>query len=75
MKINKTGNSTTEITLNSGTVVLVSYSTAVACKTASGERFKTEAKWSVTTSKHITQFFGSKDIETKPQSYFDELLG
>jgi hypothetical protein len=55
--------------------VLFSYNTPVAClDRKTGERFKTETKWSRTTSKHINQWFTDANVETKPQEFFDNLL-
>lgn len=53
--------------------ILVSYETPVAAK-INGSFFKTDKKWSKTTSKHINSFFDGGKAEEKPQSFFDNLL-
>ena len=69
----------TELELN-GTLILFSYKTPVACLVLEPEnggwhQYKTDKKWSVTTSRHINKWnprggaFG-----LKPQEYFDNLL-
>jgi hypothetical protein len=60
----------TELTLNDGTQVLFSYQTPVACW-KDGEFFKTDKKWSNTTTRHINKW--THLATAKPQSYFDEL--
>lgn len=50
-----------------GVTVLYSYSNPVACK---GEMcYKTEVKFTPTTSKHINKW-GAGSFETKPQDFF-----
>lgn len=64
--------------------LLVSYQTPVAVRLfsdtqmESGEivpagTYRTEKKWSVTTSQHINRWAGTRVRETLPQTYFDEL--
>jgi len=76
MKVNSIGSNQTEITLSNGTIVLVSYSTPVACFIPGEGYYRTEQKWSVTTSKHINAWI--KDVDSpvllRPQSFFDELV-
>lgn len=64
--------------------VLFSYETPVACImyndelswSAPHKAYKTEKQWSRTTSKHINSWLKYyDDVEVKPQSFFDELLG
>lgn len=55
MKLNNLGNNKTEFHLDNGAVVFFSYNTPVAAQLAGGGFIKTSKKWSVTTSKHITQ--------------------
>ena len=76
MKLNRTGNSSTEITLDNGTVILFSYDTAVAAFVPADKRYyRTNRFYSRTTSKHLNQFLCSSygTIEVDP-SYFDTLL-
>lgn len=78
MKITtKGGANYTELQLN-GATILVSYKTPVAAVIL-GRFYKTEKKWSSTTSRHIGKFFRNfdfkyEDIIFKPQSFFDDLL-
>jgi hypothetical protein len=55
-----------------GVEVLYSYETPVACK-ACGLEYRTEVKYSQTTTKHINKWLNGKG-EEKPQSYFDQLV-
>ena len=73
MKLIKTGSNTTELTLNSGTVVLFSYNTPVAARDSIGNTFHTSTKYSVTTSKHINAFAG-KSAEEKDQAFFNAMV-
>ena len=49
---------------------LYSYETQVAVRCVNG-LFKTERKWSVTTSRHVNKFIGS-DVMELPQEEFDK---
>jgi hypothetical protein len=55
MKVKSIGSNQTEVTA-SGCRVLYSYETPVALESPSGKYYKTDRKWSVTTSKHINKF-------------------
>jgi len=70
MKLTPIQSNMTELTLNNGTQVLFSYQTPVACW-IDGQFYKTEKKWSNTTTRHINKW--AHCAVTKPQSYFDEL--
>lgn len=72
MKLTSLGSNQTQLELSNGTRVLFSYETPVAA-VIDGVMYRTEKKWSVTTSKHITQF-GAKTAETRPQEFFDNLV-
>ena len=52
MKINNVGSNMTELSTNSGAVVLFSYSTPVAAMLPSGQYVKTDKKYSATTTRH-----------------------
>jgi len=78
MQLNRIGNNETVVSFDNGTEVLFSYDTPVA-----GRRFvdgvlqvfKTEKKWSVTTSKHINKYlktFNAEAVEL-PQYELDNL--
>ena len=70
MKLTPIQSNMTELTLNNGVQVLFSYQTPVACW-IDGQFYKTEKKWSNTTTRHINKW--TDCAVTKPQSYFDEL--
>lgn len=55
-------------------LVFYSYNTPVACF-MDGNAYRTEIKWSVTTSKHINKWLGTNSAEVRPQSFFDNLVG
>jgi hypothetical protein len=78
LKVKNIGSNKTEVHTDKA-IVLVSYETPVACFLIGTGPCKTEDFWSVTTSKHINQWFAehgidSKNVSVKPQSFFDELL-
>ena len=55
-----------------GCRVLYSYETPVALKAPNGKYYRTDKKWSVTTSKHINKFVsGAAHIAFCPQSVLD----
>ena len=72
MKLNTIGANQNEVTLSNGTVVFFSYNTAVAAR-VDGKSYRTEKKWSVTTSRHINQWLDGAEAEVKPQAWFDAL--
>jgi hypothetical protein len=63
----------TEVFLAPGKRVLFSYKTPVAC-VIDGVYYKTEKKWSNTTTRHINKWLPVSDATVKPQEYFDNLL-
>ena len=69
----------TQLTLGDKTI-LFSYKTPVAVLyPITGNFYRTEKKWSNTTTRHINKWaptlgYSSKDYQTKPQEYFDNLL-
>ena len=72
------GSNMTVIAVENGDSVLVSYSTPVAALVG-GVFFRTEKKFSMTTSKHINKWSGSFGIAKgegtlKPQKWFNELV-
>ena len=70
MKLKQIGSNQTEVLLNDGTQILFSYETPVACW-IDGEFFKTDKKWSNTTTRHVNKW--AHCAITKPQAYFDGL--
>ena len=78
MLLNTLGANKTELTVD-GNVILFSYNTPVAAyvstvneKIPSGW-YKTNKKWSKTTSKHINQWYAGQYNE-KEQTFFDNLI-
>jgi len=61
----------TELTLKNGTSILFSYKTPVAGRDDKGS-FRTDKKFSVTTSKHINKYLGGKDVGRKVSQGFIE---
>lgn len=75
MKVKSLGSNKTELHLNDGTIILFSYETPVAACLGTGGFIRTDKKYSVTTSKHITQWLNGANAETVPQSELDVLSG
>lgn len=77
MKLNPIANNMNEIILGDGSRILFSYQTPVAHYKPSEFLYRTDKKWSNTTTRHINKWDIAKwsDIPytTKPQAYFDEL--
>lgn len=77
MNLNPIKANMTELDLGNGTVVLFSYKTPVACRHSDGMTYRTDKKWSVTTSRHINTWLASCGVlgsEFKPQEFFDGLV-
>lgn len=75
MKVKQVGSNRTIVTLNSGNKIGFSYETPVVAE-VNGVTYKTEKKFSVTTSKHCGQLLNEMCGSyggTKPQSFFEEL--
>jgi hypothetical protein len=66
----------TELRTAAGTI-LFSYETPVAIITDDNLIYRTDRKWSVTTSRHINKWLASYNVfasESRPQEYFDNLI-
>ena len=75
MHIKPIGANQTEVTLANGSIVLFSYETPVACySNDDGKYYKTNMKWSKTTSKHINAWVDTTWVNIKPQEFFNELV-
>jgi hypothetical protein len=68
------GANRTQVDIN-GNVVFFSYNTPVAANLREGGFVRTDTKYSVTTSKHITQWLDGASARTVDQSEIDALLG
>ena len=72
MNVKPVGPNQTELSTEKG-IIFFSYRTPVAA-CIDGRYYRTEVKWSVTTSRHINQWLGGVKAEVKPQAFFDGLL-
>lgn len=73
MKLRQIKSNVTELTLDN-TTIMFSYETPVAGYDEHGA-FRTDTKYSVTTSRQINQYLGGKDIgRTVPQDYINQLV-
>lgn len=78
MKLRQLGSNMSEVALNN-TSILFSYETPVAGWDDEGA-FESATKYSVTTSKHISKYFGGKErrkqvARTVTQSFINNLVG
>lgn len=73
MKLNQIASNQTELRTNNA-VILFSYSTPVAA-CVDGTFYRTSKKYSVTTSKHISQWLDGRKAETRDPAFFQELAG
>lgn len=67
------GANKTEVQIN-GHTVFFSYNTPVAANLKEGGFVRTATKYSVTTSKHITQWLNGANAKTVDQSEIDALI-
>jgi len=75
IKLKKIKANMTELTLDNGTKVLFSYETPVAGWDDDGA-FRTMDHYSPTTSRHINQYLGGKDVGYKVcQEFINRLVG
>ena len=77
MKINNVGSNMTELSTNSGAVILFSYSTPVAALLPSGQYIKTDKKYSATTTRHVNKWLQgvSANVETRSAEFISNLTG
>lgn len=76
MKLKQVGSNRTIVTLDNGTQIGFSYQTPVVA-VIDGKSYRTEQRFSNTTSKHCTQLLqeiGYGPVELKPQSFFEALV-
>ena len=73
MILNPVGSNMNEVEIN-GKSVLFSYETPVAGYCEQGA-FRTDEKFSMTTSKHINKYLGGKDVgRVVPQSWIEGIV-
>ena len=70
MKVTQVGKQNAYIIEGNNCRVLQSYDQIVALEAPNGKYYRTDKKWSVTTSKHINKFV-SGDVTLCPQSVLD----
>lgn len=75
MKLNQIAANRTTVEFNNGIVVFFSYNTPVAACTPTDGFIRTENKFSVTTSKHITQWLDGRHADLVAQDYIEGLVG
>ena len=76
MILRQLGSNQTELSLNNGNSIFFSYETPVAGYDRNTGYFRTETYYSVTTSRHINQYFkhvDSANVSTVPDSFIVEL--
>ena len=75
MKLTPLKSNMTEITTKSKRI-LFSYQTPVAYQelTDVGDYYRTDCRWSQTTTRHINQWLGGNSAKFKTQAEFDGLL-
>jgi len=75
MKISNVGSNMTELSTNSGAVILFSYSTPVAALLPSGQYVKTSEWYSQTTTRHINKWLQgvSANVETRSSEFISNL--
>ena len=71
MKIRNVGSNMTELHTTLGAVVLFSYETPVAAENADGELFRTEERYSQTTTRHINKWLEGREARTVSQHVID----
>jgi len=73
MKVRPIASNMTEVKTEKATI-LFSYETPVACCMNDGTGFfKTDCRWSRTTSKHINKWLNGAAAQEREQSFFDSL--
>lgn len=74
MRIVERTNNTTVISFANKLEVLFSYDTPVAGVMPSGQVFKTDKKWSVTTSKHIKEYLDGRNASNLSQDDINNIV-
>ena len=75
MKVINLGANKTQLNLNDGTEVFVSYETPVAVKLPNYEYLRTATYYSKTTSKHINQWLKGVNAKEVNQEFISNLVG
>ena len=72
MKLTPIASNMTEVDMGD-VVVMFSYSTPVAALVKGDGYYRTEKKWSMTTSRHINKWLNGIKASEAPQDFFDNL--
>ena len=72
MRIEQEGSNQTVVIVDNANI-LFSYETPVAA-IIDGDYYKTEKKWSRTTTRHINDWLDGDEATEKPQEFFDNLI-
>ena len=75
MKVINLGANKTQLNLNDGTEVFVSYETPVAAKLPNYEYIRTATYYSKTTSKHINEWLEGVTVKEVDQEFISNLVG
>ena len=75
MKVINLGANKTQLNLNDGTEVFVSYETPVAAKLPNYEYIRTATYYIKTTSKHINQWVECVTVKEVDQEFISNLVG
>jgi hypothetical protein len=74
MRLNPIGKNMTQLECV-GNLILFSYQTPVAMLHRTGQAFKTNKRWSATTTRHINKWLANKkEVIEVPQEFFDNLI-
>jgi hypothetical protein len=77
MKLRPIASNMTELEMDSGNTVFFSYKTPVACHIQGKGFFRTDKKWSATTTKHINKWLalhGADNAELIAQKALDDIM-
>ena len=74
MKLRQLGSNQAQVEINDNLTVFFSYDTPVACFIRDQGYFRSEKRWSVTTTQHINKWLDGVKAEGRPQEFFDTAL-
>jgi hypothetical protein len=73
MKLKKITSNCIELSIDDNKI-LFSYNVPVAIINKECKAFRTQAYWSITTTKHINKWLAGKEAKEMPQAYFNQFL-
>ena len=74
MKIKQIAANQTEVHLDNGTIIFVSYETPVAAIVNGYHWVRSANKYSRTTSRHVNKWLSGMDVDVVPQAQIDALM-